>query len=516
MKFPRSFFGLPFALALTGCLGGAYPKTPAHGGPAWQEITTEHFVVATNLDPAEADAMVRQLENLRRAMGETVFGGEPGPAPPMRVLALRQEEYGHYDRINAGTFVFNSLFQPMLITSPGGDWDTFSSDVRKHELAHYLSSLYIDIRLQPKWFSEGLAEYMETTRYDEKTGAVEIGRRSADYEYLEFAQHATPEELWAWDAEIPYAALTARLYSTSWAIVHYLFDQRADELLDYQRALVRGDDAREAWNRIFPDLDNAGLADTVKKYIHKRDHKVKKAKVPPVAVTTKVSPLSEADVLAWRGILHMALHSQSKRNLDESKKLAKDNVDASLAQNPSSFWAHQANLFYFEKVPGSVNLAKRTISTEQNNWLAWLWYSEVLRQAKRPPDERRAAITKALELAPSNRLALTQLAWIEANAGNWPASLDAASKAVHSAPVLNDSILAYSYALSYSGHCNDARTVEEQLAKRLKGKVPKETAEVLKENHDVCAAGGAATAANAPVPAPPTAPPPARVKARAK
>jgi tetratricopeptide (TPR) repeat protein len=473
------------AVLLGGCIGTSYPKTPAHGGPAWQEMTTEHFVVDTDLESAEATVIARQLENLRNAMAETVFGGQPPPGPRVRVLALRQDEYRHFDRSSDGYFLSSALYQPLLITSPGGDWDTFDADVRKHELAHYVSSLYVDTRLQPKWFAEGLAGYLETILYDEKTGALEIGHAHANYQYLHLMRQATPEELWGWGSETASDDLTARLYQTSWAALHYLFDQRPAELLDYERALARGEDSRESWKRIFPDLDDEGLATVIRKYVHKRDFKIKKTKVAPVAVTTKVRSLDESDVLGFRAALHMALQPQSKRAPDESKKLAIENVTASLQQSESSFWAHQVNLFYFDKVPGSSELAKKTIAGEKDNWLAWVWYAEVLRRAKGPIGERRSALTKALELAPNSRVALTQLAWVEANAGNWPAALDAAEKAVRRPPVDSDSVVVYVVALSYSGKCSEARAAEEAYTKRAKT-VSKDVTEMFQESRKAC------------------------------
>jgi tetratricopeptide (TPR) repeat protein len=478
---------LVLASASLGCIARSFPKTPAAGGPAWQEMTTEHFVVDTDLEPAEARLMARQLENLRHVMADLVFGGEPAPAPRVRVLALRQDEYAHFGHVAAGNFISWTLYQPILVTSPGGDWDTFAADVRKHELAHYVSNLYVDMRLQPRWFAEGTAAYLETIRYDEKTGAVEIGRHPTDYQYLEYMKPVTTEELWDWDKSTPYDDLRARLYATSWAVAHYLFDQRPTELLDYERALARGQDSRKAWTEIFPDLDSAGLTDTIKKYVHKRDFKVTRAKIPPVEVAAQTRPLSEADVLGLRAELYMALQSTSKRTPEETKRLARTMVEASFAQDPASFWAHQVNLFYFDSVPSFADLARKAIANQKENWLAWLWYAEVLRRGKGPLDEQRLSLSKALELAPGNPIALTQLAWVEARSGNWKAALDASSKAVHSPPVGTDAMIALASALSHSGQCTDARTIEELIQERLKKNLPKDTAQIFTENHQACA-----------------------------
>ena len=76
---------------------------------------------------------------------------------------------------------------------------------------------------------------------------------------------------------------------------------------------------------------------------------------------------------------------------------------------------------------------------------------------------------------------------LEANLGNWGPSLDAASKAVQAPPISTESILVYSLALSYSGRCEDARTVEAQFAKRTKGRLPEDATEIFEECHEVCA-----------------------------
>src|SRR5260221_4937628 len=257
--------------------------------------------------------MVRQLENLRNVMAKVAFGGEPGQAPRMRVLALRHGEYAHFDRVAAGNFLNWALYQPILVITPGGDWETFASNIRKHELAHYVSSLYVDMRLQPRWYAVGTAGYLETISYEGKKGAIEIGHRPEGYQYLTYAKQASADELWAWDRLEPYDALTARLYETSWAVVHYLHDQRPAELLDYERALARGQDAHKAWDQIFPDLDGAGLDEGVKKDIHKRDYKITKATISEIGVTTQMRALAEADVLALRATMYMALHQHGKR-----------------------------------------------------------------------------------------------------------------------------------------------------------------------------------------------------------
>src|SRR3954452_8693666 len=100
-----------FGTSAWGCIGASLPKLPSAGGPAWREITTEHFVVDTDLEPAASDALVKQLENLRQVMIEAVFEHDPEPSPKLRVLAVRSDEYGHYGTKTTGKFINSLLFQ---------------------------------------------------------------------------------------------------------------------------------------------------------------------------------------------------------------------------------------------------------------------------------------------------------------------------------------------------------------------------------------------------------------------
>jgi len=449
-------------------------------------MTSEHFIVDTDLDPSEAAKVVRDLENMRKVMVEVVFGGEREATAKVRVLALRSDEFGHFANEAAGIFLNRVLFQPLLVTSPGGDWDTFTADIRKHELAHYVTSLYVDTSLQPRWFAEGLATYLETVRYDEKTGAVEVGRHPPDFQYLKYSKHAFLDELWDWDRAEPYDSMQACLYQTSWGILHYLIDERPDDLRDFERALANGDDRKRAWEQMFPDLDQHGLSEVLGKYLHRANFRVTKATVTPAAFSMQTSPLGEADVLALRGMLYMALQPKSRRSADESKRLAQKNVAESLAIEPSSFWAHQVNYFYFDKLPDSVDLARRATAAQKDNWLAWYWYADVLRTSKSPLDEQRSALAKALELAPRNAMVLTDLAEVEGRAGNWPTALELVQEAVKVPPVLAEAMVTYTTALSHVGRCDDAVAVEGKVLQYFKEKLPPGVAQSLAENHDLC------------------------------
>jgi hypothetical protein len=470
--------------SVCGCIGASLPKTPGAGGPPWREITTEHFVIDTNLDPEVADATARQLENLRNVMIEAVFEHQPAPSPKLRVLALRSDEYGHYATKNVGVFMSSVVCQPVLATSPGGEWGTMQNNIRVHELAHYVSSLYMSIYNQPRWFAEGFAEYLETLRYDEKTGSVEIGRPPLGFEYLEFTSQAFLDELWGWD-EAKNQSRTDRLYETSWAVVHWLFDERKDDAVRFEDALAHGKNAQKAWKEIFGDLDEHAMSEVVGKYVTKHKNKIIKANVPAVKVTLQSRPLGDADVYAFRAMLYMSMHGA--RSDEEVKKLAMSNIDEAVRLEPTNFWANVVSYAYFDRLPMTIDIAKHAAESQNDNWLAWTYYADVIGAMHGPVAERRAAAKRAVDLAPTG-MSLASASRAEGEAGDWKAALSLAEQAVQSRSWSIQSVPAYASALAHSSRCDDAHKVIDQFGENHKRDAPKLVGASVDEVAAVCGA----------------------------
>jgi hypothetical protein len=470
----------------SGCISASQPKTPREGGPPWQEITTEHFIIDTDLDPQLAAETAQQLENLRNAMIEVVFGRQPPPSPKLRVLALRSDEYGYYGTQSTGVFMSNVLHQPVLATSPGGEWGSMQNNIRVHEIAHYVSSLYMNIERQPRWFAEGFGRYLETLRYDEK-GKVEVGRPPLNYEYLQFVKQSYFDELWAWDDDSHLSeGKVSELYETSWAVVHWLFDERHDDAVRFQDAIAAGKDPKKAWQEIFPDIDDHGMNEIVGKYVNKHGEKITKGQVAPLHVTIQSRPLADEDVLGFRSMLYMAFRGMTSRSQEESKKLALSNVDAALHINNAAFWANEVNYVYFGKLPATTDLAKRGAESQTDNWLAWVYYADVIGALNGPAEERRAAAKHAIDLAPQSSLALASASRAEGQAGDWKTALELAERAMRTRSISLNAVTAYAGALAHSSRCDDARKVVGELRARHKRDLPKEIASEVEEVEGFC------------------------------
>src|SRR4051812_46108115 len=83
---------LPALLTLFS-LGCAAPLTcPAKGGAPWTELTSAHFVLRTDTEPAEARAMVARFESLWAALAY-VMKRPPGARGKLDVVRFQR----HHD-----------------------------------------------------------------------------------------------------------------------------------------------------------------------------------------------------------------------------------------------------------------------------------------------------------------------------------------------------------------------------------------------------------------------------------
>jgi hypothetical protein len=96
----------------------------------------------------------------------------------------------------------------------------------RHETVHALMRQLDLDRRAPVWFKEGMAVCLATTSYEESSDKVTFGE--PDLEALKYVAHrgfAPWHDLWVW-SEDPLEK--ARLYSTSWLLVHYLFNHERE------------------------------------------------------------------------------------------------------------------------------------------------------------------------------------------------------------------------------------------------------------------------------------------------
>ncbi len=265
--------------AFVACVACAHaPKCPARGGPAWWEVTTDHFVLIANRPEAQARRAAARLEQMRTAYLLGAWQGVDPPMPRLRVVAFRdlgelseftgtERFLGFTTRLGGGESLLTTTGNFDLDANPVAN----DGSVFKHELAHWVDGFFL-IR-PPRWLDEGLAMFLETMTIDKHgqatLGAANLGRLPPGLSHSTLAGRTG----WLPMADVlgakryPGAAWkVSSFYSMSWLFVHMLVNERGTQFTDYQRRLGHGDDPDKAFARAFPGVTADFLDDALWNY----------------------------------------------------------------------------------------------------------------------------------------------------------------------------------------------------------------------------------------------------------
>src|SRR5262245_24480657 len=162
------------ALLGLGACGAAIPPVHGKGGPAWVELTSEHFTVWTDGDLERVREHVREMEYLRRLVVGVMFPSAPASGR-MLVIALRDDdELTAFAPTGAPRpFAISArpaLRQPLIVMSA---FSNHANDVLAHELTHVIS--FGVLQNQPRWLAEGMAQFFETVRYSRDRTTADVG-----------------------------------------------------------------------------------------------------------------------------------------------------------------------------------------------------------------------------------------------------------------------------------------------------------------------------------------------------
>src|SRR4051812_15218750 len=228
--------GLLLALML-GCASGSRPPEPER----WRELRTAHFVLRTDLAAEDARRVAVDLEEVRGALLAAGWHASNMPDAPVHVVVLADDrELQEYAIKGIEGFVASDAFgDPIMVVS--GSQNPDEQRFLKHELAHVITNQFL-VR-NPRWVAEGVACYLGTLRLDRKRGTVIIGTNAADrvlylrqYPVRSFwpvlnagddFQGMSVEDGWAFE-------------TASWALVHWLVDERPKAFDDLLARLARG------------------------------------------------------------------------------------------------------------------------------------------------------------------------------------------------------------------------------------------------------------------------------------
>ncbi len=467
----RSAVFLPLAagcLLLSGLAArAAEPQT------GWTEVKTPHVTLKTDLAPDEARKAALLVERTRLALLAAAWPGMKLLQPEhIEVVVFRDHrEFQRYfgDRL-AGLFVHGAYPPLAFLYGTADSWEhretlalPETTSILKHELTHHLAA-YI-YRRQPRWFSEGMAEFFETMRLSEDGKTATIGDANLQaWQFYNRARSVSVADAMAWSGKLDEQdqATTWGLYGVSWLLVDWLYNTRPQDFDKYQTLLVKGIDPDKAWKAVFPDLKPADLDTQLQQYIQVGSFRNFNVPIPAFDATAREQPMTSADVHATRATALARGAMNGEGRLAE----AQAEIDAALAEDPANVRALQLKLATVSAAERPA-LGRRATAAHPEDGVAWLLLAASLPATPETFDERAQAYRKATELLPDNPTAFNNLAWMQLEKGRTADALPLALAAVRLAPWESAFLDTLAEALVASGRCGEAMGIQSRAVEML-------------------------------------------------
>jgi len=484
---------------------------PAQGGAQWREYRSKHFIVQTDAGADKVKLLVTRLESLHALELQALVGEQVDIPGRLRVIAFADPRlFTELAGTSAvGGYYKTSVFGEKTIVLPLEGLEADPQAVA-HELAHYLS-FFVFIR-QPAWFSEGLAQFVQTIAARGVEPAAATGShivRGAGGEYggavggvpfsmalaLQEAPRVSYKDLAAWDGKEDRRSGSYHLYG--WLLYHWLWNTRSKEFTAYQQRLSNGDDPAAAWRASFPDLDPdkpdaiAKLDDAIEGY--RRGHGGRfasyRVQAESDASFQDAGPISPADA-------HMVVQD-AIRAWPVEKQVA--NLEEALREDESQPVALLARAMA-DKKPVLEPLRK-AVTVRPGDWRAWFALAAALGDSA--DDQKEAAYRKAISLNPDAALAHNDFAWFLATRHRAKEALPIANRALDLSPASPAYMDTLAVVAADLGKCAEALVLERRAA----GMVPAESefaakfAKRIAEWQARCGNPAPAAASVAPTPA---------------
>jgi tetratricopeptide (TPR) repeat protein len=433
-------------------------KCPAKGGARWREYRTAHFVIDSDFDHEAAGTLVKQFEQMHALLLQGLVGEQVDIPGHVRVIAFDSpRDFAEFAGGGVDGYYTRALFgEPTIVLYLTGFRD--HPEIIAHELAHHLSFFLFPV--QPRWYSEGLAEFVENvmsggTDNAPVTGShMVLGSRTAGGGVgiapamlggmLEYDRRpVAAKDLLAWKGQED-KANAFRYHLWSWILYHYLWNNRGKQLSDYQKRLSDSGDPEAAWAGAFPDLNPANssameaLDKQLQKYGSEGRYAFYRVQASPNARFTE-APLAAAD-------LHLYLTAARRGPQDDAERKA-----ANKAALEEALGEDAGHPMVLSRLGADEARVRAAALARPSDWRSWLVLSGLDKG-----EAKIASLRKAIELNPDSAYTLNNLAWELAMAGKPQEALPIANRAVDLAPWsggLIDTLAEVAYRL---GKCREA------------------------------------------------------------
>jgi len=327
----------------------------------WLLITSKNFEIVTDLKEEKARHLIEDLEAYRYfsidMMGLQIFSN----TKPLRILAIA--DTSNFRKLGlpemmAGIFSLTALGYSAIANvseySVNSKVASFGRQVLFHEYNHFLMRLTINSQNYPMWYSEGMAEYWGTFRFDGQKiyigDAQSLAFRSMDLFNNVGNINVDTQKIMATDS-LPYSSkkdidktAISRFYAQAFFLTHYLhstaeLQATTEKYIEYLGYGYKRDDAfQKAFNISYEELDKK-LKKYLKNSMVKMVYTLKEGrnKVPDTGI--KVAALNQASFYA------NALDILLNCNAIDSK-VRKQVLEKNIALNPTDINAQVLSLFF--------------------------------------------------------------------------------------------------------------------------------------------------------------------------
>jgi hypothetical protein len=428
-------------------------------GQAWLEVKSPHFDLYTDLEQTAALDMAHALEESRAVLVRVAWKAASDPQGRTQVAVFADEDRFHQ-------YVPNSDIKGLAQSEVGMErliatyWDQDRPSglprVAVHEITHDLSLWFTP--LQPAWYSEGMASFMEGAQYDRATHRAILGevpptmsrvlrtpgRSAGSVQQIFDAPVAVSEDAW----------VTSRFYFTSWLLVHYLMNHQDEPFYHFQLDLAALRNWREAWADRFPKLGPAALDASLEQYLDggQFNYMVEQVECPAFAPNVRtLSPAEGHGLSAWIGYRLGA------------SELAEKESNTALALQPvelNALRTRYQSLRGPDRAKDRLALARQLVQAYPQSGEAWL----LLARSGDSPNERSQALTQARQRMPEHPGVLELLAQAALEAGDATTALQQTDLLIRRTTLSMRVASLHLRALAMNGRCDEARQVARSVA----------------------------------------------------
>jgi tetratricopeptide (TPR) repeat protein len=453
------------AVVLTALLAGA-----ARADSGWREIRGPHVVLRTDLGSGAAKESALAVERFRAQVIAAAWPRATLPAGDrveVTVFGNGLDFERHFGR-NISAVFFHGVPPFAVMWGTPEKWEnratlatSETTSILRHELVHHLAaSVY---RRQPRWFAEGLAQFLETVRPGDDGKTVVIGAANLDAmrKYNSFRSVRVADAL-AWSAKLdalPEGTVHG-LYGLSWLMVHWMFNEHPAQFEQYQGLLARGIDPDKAWRVILPGLNTPDIDGALNQYLKHGNYNEFAAPYTPPSPPLEERPLSEADVHAEQARVALAAAGSSAEPAKHREEAERE-IAAALKLDPGNVGALALEAGR-KPPPERAAIARRMTTAHPEDGRGWLMLGQALAPSGDPAAtaEREAAFKKAIALRPDDPTPLNDLAWTYASQGKAADAAPLINKAIQLAPYDPSVLDTLAAVQAQLGRCSEAVATE--------------------------------------------------------